>query len=122
MSSGAGPSRRNDESSSSWLKGKRNGGSSLGISYSRDQKDLSYDSFTIWSGIYEQSLELQDFDVDNDFLGFVEAQGWLLALTNPGLFRWQKHKDDSADDIANFLGVPNEWDVTYFENVTLDVF
>lgn len=70
----AGPSRRNDGGSGSQLKCRSNDGeSSLGVSYSRGKKDLTFDSFTFWSGIHEQSLELKDFNVVNGFLGCLEA-------------------------------------------------
>lgn len=73
MSGGGGPSERNDGGSGSLLKGVRNEGElSSGVSYLRDKKDLSYNGCTLQSGIHEQSLELQDFDVDG-FLGYLEA-------------------------------------------------
>lgn len=74
----------NDGDSSSWLKSRTNDGeSSLGVSYPTGKKYLSFDSFTLQRGIHKQSLEPQDFDVVNGFLGYLEAQGWLSAFTDP---------------------------------------
>lgn len=67
---------RNDGSLSSRMKGRRQEEeSSLAVNYLRDKKDFSFDSFTVQSEIYEQCLELQDFDIVNGFLGCLEAQG-----------------------------------------------
>lgn len=74
MSGGSGPSQQNDDGSRSRLKCRRNDGeSSLSVSYLRDKKDLSFDSFTVRSGTHEQSLELQDFNVVDGFLGCLVA-------------------------------------------------
>lgn len=84
MLGGAWSSKMNDGDSSSWPKSKRNDGeSSFGVSYPKGKKYLSFDSFTLQSGIHKQSLEPHDFDVANGGLGYLEAQGWLSAFTNP---------------------------------------
>lgn len=83
MSGKAGPSRRHVESSSSWPKGRTQvGESSSAVNYSREKKDLYFYSFSIQSGIHEQSLGHEDYDVVDGFSGYLKAQGWLSAFTN----------------------------------------
>lgn len=108
-------------------------------------KSLSFVSFIIWSGICEQALEIQDFEFLVGFLGWLEVKGWLTAfscqelrvvmilavefhhsMNLPNLTCVQglvngHHFKFFTNDILEFLGVPKEGDVTYFENVTSDV-
>lgn len=80
------PFQRNDGGSRSQLKGNKvDEESSLGANYLKTKKDLSFDNFIIQNGIYKQSLKLQDFDVIDGFLGFLDAQGWLSAFIHPEL-------------------------------------
>lgn len=70
MSDGVESSQRNDSISSSRPKSKWNDGESGScVSYSTHKSDLSFDRFTVRSGIHEQSLEHQEFDIFNGFLG-----------------------------------------------------
>lgn len=90
-------------------------------------------------------MKLQDFDGLDGFLGFLDAQGWLLAFVHPELkvvitliakvyysINWQsltcvldlvdgRQFKLSVNDVDEFLGVLNEGDITYLENVTLEV-
>lgn len=90
-------------------------------------------------------MKLQDFDGLDGFLGFLDAQGWLSAFVHPELkvvitliakvyysINWQsltcvldlvdgRQFKLSVNDVDEFLGVLNEGDITYLENVTLEV-
>lgn len=84
MSGGVGSSQRNDGRSSSRPKSRRQQGElSLDANYPREKKDLFFDSFTVWNAIHEQSLNLKDFDLEDRFLEYIEAQGWFLVFPNP---------------------------------------
>lgn len=101
---------------------------------------------TVLSGIHEKSLGLQVFYVVDGLLGWLEAQGWLSTFANLGLkvvmnliakcyhfMNWQSLTYVQklvggcqfrvlTDNITDFVGVLNDRDVTYFENVISDVF